>query len=453
MAWVNGANAGLLVDLYELTMADAYLGERFNPSATFDLFVRRLPPERNFLVACGLEQALEYLEGLRFGADALEALRGLRLLSDTFLDYLAGLHFTGEVWAFEEGDVAFGQEPLLRVTAPLIEAQVVESFLLNVITLQTMVASKAARLALACAGRPFVEFGMRRAHGADAALKGARAAFVGGAVGTSDVLAAATWGIPTSGTMAHSFVSAFPSELEAFRAFARHFRERSILLIDTFDTVQGAHHAARVAEELTASGVALRGVRIDSGDLADDTRRVREVLDAAGLKDMLIFLSGDLDEHRIRELLEAGVPVDAFGVGTQLATSGDAPSLGGVYKLSEVGDTPRMKLSRDKVTHPGRKQVLRFFEEGRAARDVISLEGETIPGGVPRLVKVMEKGRRLAPQLPLVALQERCRREVDALPESLRALTPAERPYPVELSPMLAALLERTRKELERHLP
>ncbi|HLH27519.1 MAG TPA: nicotinate phosphoribosyltransferase, partial [Acidimicrobiales bacterium] len=302
----------LLVDLYELTMSASYLAEGVTGDATYELFFRALPGVRNYLVACGLAEGLDYLESLAFTEEDLAYLAGLGLFGDPFLAHLADLRFTGEVWAVPEGEVVFAGEPVLRVTAPIIEAQIVETYLLNVINVATSIASKAARVATACAGRTFVDFSARRDHGPDAAMIAARSSFVGGASATSNVAAGARWGIPLSGTMAHSYVLAFASEEDAFRAFARTFPEPT-LLIDTFDTLNGARTAAAVASDTT-----VRGVRLDSGDLADLSRRVRRILDDAGHPEVQIFASGDMDEYRIAALLTGGAPIDGFGVGTQL---------------------------------------------------------------------------------------------------------------------------------------
>ena len=445
MSWVTDRNAAILTDLYELTMAASYYARRMNGPATFDLFVRTLPERRNFLIACGLEQALDYLEGLHFEADSLDYLRSLGIFSDDFLEYLAQLRFTGEVWAVPEGQVAFAQEPLLTVTAPLIEAQLVETFLLNCITFQTMIASKAARVALACGGRAsFVDFSPRRDHGADAALKAARAAFVGGASATSNVLAGRLYGIRVSGTMAHSYIMAFENEAEAFRTFARHFPDRAIFLIDTYDTEAGAQRAAAVAGELAPEGIEVQAVRLDSGDIAALSRSVRGIFDTAGLGDVKIFVSGDMDEYRIKELLDAGAPVDAFGVGTQLGTSGDEPTLGGVYKLVADERRPKIKLSTGKVTLPGRKQVHRYQEAGRYLHDLIALHEER-HDGEPLLARVMERGRRTGPREPLEALRERRRGAVACLPEPLRSLT-QRHAYEVRLSGRLEALVDEMRR-------
>ncbi|MDP9067182.1 MAG: nicotinate phosphoribosyltransferase [Actinomycetota bacterium] len=451
MPWVSAANAALLTDLYELTMAASYHSRGMNAEATFDLFVRELPPRRNFLVTCGIEEALSYLEDLRFDDESIAYLRSLGLFQESFLEYLGDLRFSGDVWAMREGEIAFAREPLLRVSAPLIEAQIVETFLLNCVTFQTMVASKAARVAIAAADRKFLDFSLRRDHGADAGLKAARASFIAGATATSNVLAGHLFGIPVSGTMAHSYVMAFGSEIEAFRAFARDFPDRTILLIDTFDVAQGAQRAVQVARELAASGFTLKGVRIDSGDLAALSHEVRAILDEAGMHETQIVLSGDLDEYRVKEMLDAAVPVDAFGVGTQMGTSGDAPYLGGVYKLVAEGGIPKVKLSAGKVTLPGIKQVYRSAENGRFVGDIISLEDEVVEGTRPLLQPMMAKGRRLHPPEDLHMTRERCAASLSQLPDALRDLGPQPVTYPVSLSEPLEALARQAEQSLATH--
>jgi nicotinate phosphoribosyltransferase len=448
MTWVTDDNAALLTDLYELTMADSYFRAGMTGEATFDLFVRKLPHRRNFLVACGLGEALNYLENLRFSEQSLAYLQSLRMFSDRFLEYLETLSFTGTVWAIPEGEVAFATEPLLRVTAPLVEAQIAESFLLNCITFQTMIASKAARMTIACAGKSFVEMSLRRAHGADAALKAARAAYVGGAAATSNVLAGSFYNLPVMGTMAHSYVMAFEDELHAFRTFAGHFPDRAVLLIDTFDTEEGARTAVRVAHELAGSGRRLQGVRLDSGDVALLSRSVRKILDHDGLSDVNIVVSGDLDEYQIRELVEQGTPIDSFGVGTQLGTSGDEPFLGGVYKLVEEGGRPKIKLSTGKLTIPGKKQVFRVREGERYHHDVMALEDEAIDGD-PLLEPVMSCGRSTLKPQPLERLQRRCLAALDSLPGPLSSLVHRAQ-YPVHYSEGLSAIIARSRTAVAR---
>lgn len=423
MAWVDDSNAALLTDMYELTMASAYRDNDMHERATFDLFVRRLPEERSFLVVCGLEDALDHVERLRFSEDALSWLSTQSIFRRDFVESLRDFRFTGDVWAVPEGEVVFANEPLLRVTAPIVEAQILESFLLNCVLFQTMVASKAARIALACKDSGFVDFSLRRDHGADAALKAARAAFIGGATGTSNLLASRTYGIPPSGTMAHSWVMAHDSEEAAFLQFARSFPYRAILLIDTYDTLEGARRAARVGIRIRSEANQLAGVRLDSGDFLNESKAVRRILDDAGLPEVRIVASGDLDEYRIQELRRAGAPIDAYGVGTQLGTSGDAPSLGGVYKLAEYRGLPRVKLSPEKATLPGRKQVHRFYgDDGYFERDVLSLHGERFSGATPLLQRVMHRGRRVWAPESLMTAKERCRRAIALLPEDLRRI-------------------------------
>ncbi len=445
----------LVTDLYELTMAAAYQARGIDHEATFELFVRRLPPERRFLVAAGLDDALAGLETWCFGPGDLDYLAGLDVFPPGFVDRLGGMRFTGDVWAVPEGEAVFAGEPLVRVTAPVVEAQVVETWLLNRIASHTMLASKAARVALACGDRSFVDFSARRDHGVDAAMAAARSAWMCGATGTSLVAAGRRWGIPLSGTMAHSFVMSHDDERDAFRAYARTFPRSAVLLIDTYDTVTGARRAAEVARELAGEGITVAGVRLDSGDVAGLARAVRAVLDEAGLPEVAILASGDLDEHRIAALLAAGAPVDAFGVGTQLGTSGDAPSLGAVYKLVEDAGGPRMKLAAGKVTLPGRKQVWR-----RDDHDVVALAGEDVPGGRPLLVPVMTGGRRTAAE-SLDRIRRRAMDTLAWLPPALRSLEPelgsggaadtapgpdAPPAWRVEVSPGLGELAARARR-------
>jgi len=448
--WINDSNVALLNDLYEFTMAASYCARGMNWDATFDLAVRSMPSNRNFLVAAGLEQALHFLETFHFDREAIDALSSLQLFNQKFLSTLGTLRFTGEVWAVPEGELVFAGEPLLRVTAPLIEAQLVEPFLLNCITFQTMVASKAARLTLACAGRPFYDFSLRRDHGADAAMKAARAGFIAGAAGTSNVLAGSLYGIPLSGTMAHSYVMTFGDEISAFESFARDFPERAILLIDTFDVLEGTRHAIRVALRLRAEGISIRGVRIDGGDLVEESKQVRGLLDAAGLREVIIVASGDLDEHRIAHALAAGAPVDAFGVGTHLGTSADAPYLNGIYKLAQDAHGPKIKLSPGKATLPGRKQILRFERDGRYLRDLIALEDERIEGARPLLRRVMQRGQRIEPAEPLPVIRDRCAVALTRMPPELASLRSADSPYPVAISSGLSELDARARAHFSR---
>jgi nicotinate phosphoribosyltransferase len=450
MSWVDDANAALFVDLYELTMAASYHAHGLDEPATFDLFARDLPPGRGYLVSCGLDTALDYLERLRFDEDTLAYLRSLEMFDESFLAQLGSLRFTGDVWAILEGELVFPNEPIVRVTAPLVEAQIVETFLLNCLGYQTMIATKAARVATACGGRRFVDFSPRRDHGTDAAVKTARASYVGGASGTSLVLAGQAYGLALSGTMAHSYVMRFDSEADAFLTYARDFPGHSIFLIDTYDTIKGAHTVVEVAGKLEPE-LLPRAVRLDSGDLATLAPAVRRILDDGGLTEVQILASGDLDEYRIAALLASGAPIDSFGVGTQLGTSGDASHVGVVYKLVEDASGPKVKLSTDKVTLPGRKQVFRRTDDdGMLHSDVLALQDETVSDARALLTPVMRSGERVGDREQLDALRDRCRDAVGELPARLRALEPEGAPYEVQLSAGLDDLVGRLHERLEK---
>ncbi len=418
--------AALFTDLYELTMAAALFreGGRIGGMATFSLFVRRLPPVRGFLVAAGLEDTLEYLRGFRFGGEALEWLRTLGRFEPVFLDHLAGVRFSGNVRAVPEGTILFADEPLLEITGPLLEAQLVETAVINFCHVQTVLASKAARSVLAAGGRTLAEFGLRRSHGMDAGLKAARSAMLVGFDATSDVLAGRTWGLPLTGTMAHSFVTAFASEIEAFRAYASASPDGAVLLLDTYDTVAAAHLAVEVARELSAAGHRLAGVRLDSGDLAVLSRQVREVLDTGGFPDVQIVVSGGLDEHDIAALISAGAPIGAFGIGTRLNVSADAPSLDLVYKLVRLGGRDVLKLSPGKETWVGGKQIVRRLgADGRLAGDTLALEEEAVPAGATGLLEpVMQGGALLRPHPTMAEMRTHCAGQLASLPDGLRRL-------------------------------
>ena len=405
----------LLTDLYQLTMLQSYWRRGMSEPATFDLFVRHLPANRRFLVACGLQPALGYLASLRFGRDAIDYLRSLERFNPEFLAWLGKLRFTGEVWAISEGKIAFAGEPLLRVTAPLPEAQLVETFLLNTVLYATGVASKAARVVLAAGGRDVVDFSPRRDHGVDAALTAARSSFIAGCAGTSNVLAAKMYGIPVVGTMAHSYVMAFDDETEAFRAYAEEFPDGAVLLVDTYDTEEGVRRAAEVGREMAARGHTLRGVRLDSGDVIALARAARRILDDAGLQHAQILVSGDLNEWRVQEIVASGAPVDSFGVGTEMGVVADAPALPGVYKLAEYAGQGRKKRSPLKETLPGRKQVWR--RDGFA--DVIGLEAERVDGARPLLERVMSAGE-IERDATLTEARERSAASLATLPAALR---------------------------------
>jgi len=441
-------HSALLTDLYELTMAAAYFENNARATATFELFIRNLPPDRGYLLLAGLEQALDFLENLRFAPEEISWLRRhpvFARVSDAFFDYLKEFRFSGEVWAIPEGTPVFAEEPLLRVTAPIIEAQVVETYLLTAITFQTMVATKAARVVEAAQGRGVVEFGSRRAHGPEAGVLAARAAYLGGCLGTSNVEAGFRFGLPTYGTLAHSFVMSYEEEEESFRQFTRVFPQHTVLLLDTYDTLAAV-------DKIIELGLRPPGVRLDSGDLVELSRKVRRRLDGAGLRETKIFASGDLNEYLIAELVAQGARLDFFGVGTELATSKDAPALGGVYKLVEVladgRPRHRAKFSEAKVTYPGRKQVFRFCEPaGRYHHDLIARAEENYPEGEPLLACVLREGRRIAPSPGLGEIQQRAKANLERLPERYRRLRNAPA-YPVGISRALEELLEEVRQKV-----
>lgn len=444
---MSSENSVLLTDLYQLTMLQTYHSGRMNEPAVFELFIRRLPAERGFLLAAGLEQALDFLENLQFTAEELDWLDRSGRFSPDFVASLETFRFTGEVHALPEGTVFFANEPILRVIAPLPQAQLVESRLINLIHYQTLIASKAARCVLAAPGKLLVDFGMRRAHGAEAALLSARADYLAGFAGTATVLAGLRFGIPLYGTMAHSLIQAYDSEMDAFEGFAAAQPNNVVLLIDTYDIEAAAHKVVTLAPRLSAHGITVRGVRIDSGDIAEHARRVRPILDAGGLSQAILFGSGDLDEYRLRELLAVDAPLDGFGVGTRLDASTDAPTLEMVYKLQEYAGKPRRKRSEGKATWPGRKQVYRQSgEDGVFTGDCLGLEAHPQPGQ-PLLQAVMRDGQRLAPPESLDTIRQRVRHQLAALPSALRSNQTAPLPYAVDIAPELRQLTAQLDRE------
>ena len=449
--FVDENSMSLLTDFYELTMCAGYFENHKTEPANFDLFIRRLPPNRSYFVFAGLEQVLLYLKNMQFTQQQINYLREQHLNED-FLNYLRDFKFTGEVWAVPEGTLVFPEEPLIRVTAPIIEAQLVETFILNTINLQTTLATKAARVVTAAKGKSVIEFGLRRTQGTDAGMKAARCSYLAGADGTSNVLAGMQYGIPVFGTMAHSYIMFFDSEIEAFRTFAKFFPKNSTFLIDTYDDLKGAENAATVAKEMEKQGCKLNAVRLDSGDLATLSKKVRRILDKHGLNYVKIFASGDLDEYTIQQLVKQDAKIDAFGVGTRMSTSEDRPYIDAVYKLSgkiENGTfVPTMKLSKGKITLPGKKQIFRQKDRnGKYAKDIIGLEDEKVKGQ-PLLVKIMEKGN-ITYNLPtLKEIRNATLRNLSEIPDKYRKLVRASS-YPVELSHQLMKIKKRLTSQIK----
>jgi nicotinate phosphoribosyltransferase len=436
----------LLTDLYQLNMMQAYLDHADTKAAVFEFFVRKLPARRGFLLNAGLEQALDFLQQMRFSSDDLEWLASSGRFGTNLIDYLRELRFTGDVHAMPEGTVFFANEPILRITAPLPLAQLIETRLMNIVQLQLLVASKAARMLLAAPGKLMVDFGLRRAHGAEAGLMAARASYIAGFAGTATVLADKVFGIPIFGTMAHSFIEAHDDEKAAFEMFARSRPDNLTLLIDTYDTQAGARKVVALAPALAARGITVRAVRLDSGDLIALSKSVRRILDQGGLADVRIFASGGLDEDAVTHLLRAGAPIDGFGMGTSLTTSSDVPSLDCVYKLQEYAGLPRRKQSIGKQTWPGRKQVWRTYDHaGRMCGDVLSVETDQ-QEGEPLLHLVMQGGRRVAASPKLADIRARAERELMRLPEPLRRLETQN--YPVEVGQSLSRLAAEVDKRL-----
>jgi nicotinate phosphoribosyltransferase len=438
----------LLTDLYQLNMIQAYLDHGDTATAVFEFFARTLPARRGFLVAAGLEQALDFLQDLRFSAAEIEWLNGTGRFKQNLLDYLREFRFSGDVHAMPEGTVFFANEPILRVTAPLPQAQFVESRLIHILHFQSLVAAKAARMRLAAPNKLLVDFGLRRAHGAEAGLMAARASYLVGFAGTATVLAGEMFGIPLYGTMAHSFVEAFDDELAAFEAFARSRPDNIVLLLDTYDSAAAARKVVALAPRLKAAAIAIRGVRLDSGDLVALAKSVRGILDQGGLADVTIFVSGGLDEDSLATFARADAPIDGIGIGTSMTTSSDVPAIDCVYKLQEYAGVARRKRSENKATWPGRKQVWRRYgADGRMVGDTLALEGHDKPGQ-PLLQPVMQGGRRLRPTPPLDEIRQHVTRELQRLPEALRRLEPGTT-YPVEVAAELVTLAA----DVDRRMP
>jgi nicotinate phosphoribosyltransferase len=436
--------SALFTDLYELTMAQAYAVEHMDQAAVFELTFRRMPGKRNFIVAAGIGDVLDFLTNFRFNREDLDYLRKRRDCSEVFVQQMEGLRFTGDVYALPEGTLVFPNEPIVQVVAPILEAQLMETFVLNQIHFQSLAAAKAARVVGAAKGRSVVDFGSRRAHGTDAALKVARATYLAGGAGTSNLLAGQIYGIPVFGTMAHSYVQAHDSEAASFEAFADLYPETT-LLVDTYDTLEGVRKVIDLSRKL-GERFRVRAVRLDSGDLGSLASQTRRMLDEADLKHVTIFASSSLDEYQIHDLVTAGAPIDAFGVGTKLAVMEDASHLDMAYKLVEYGGKGRLKLSTKKVLYPGRKQVFRRVEAGHMEYDLIGRFDEELPG--ERLLQpVMRRGRPTG-EVDLEESRRRFHRELQRLPDHLKTLESSSDPYAVRFSERLQEDLDRIRREL-----
>jgi len=447
--FLSESSLGIVTDLYQLTMAAGYFDNKIRDIATFELSVRQLPENRSYLIVAGIEQSLHYLAQMKFSDDTIKFLKDLPIFSHVsrnFFEYLKNFKFGGDIYAMPEGTIAFAEEPIMRITAPIIEAQIIETYLLSTINFQTLIATKASRIVHAARGRDVIDFGTRRAHGPQAGILAARACFIGGCKGTSNIFAAYKLGIPAMGTIAHSWVMAFKNEQDAFYKFYKIFPDNTNLLIDTYDTLTGAKHAATIGRKLI-------GVRIDSGDLVKLSKRVRKILDNKGLRHVKIIASGDLNEERIDYLLRNDASVDSFGVGTEMVTSKDAPALGGVYKLVELEHNnksiPKMKFSKDKITYPGKKQVYRSFDkDGNFTADVIGLEDENNKGA-PLLIQAIKKGK-LYYKLPSIhEIQENAINNLSRLPEPFKRLKKAKT-YPVTKSNKLESKMNKIKTALTK---
>ncbi len=444
-------NALLLTDLYELAMLEAYHASDMDEEAVFDFFVRELPPGYGYLVAAGLAQVLSTLRDAQFSDEELAWAADSGQFGDAFLEYLRAFRFTGSVHAMREGTPFFPDEPMLRVTAPLPQAQLVETRIINLLQFQTLIATKASRCVHAAPDKLLVDFGLRRAHGAEAGLMAARASWLAGFAGSATVLAAPRFGVPIYGTMAHSFIEAHDDEMVAFERFARTRPKNLVLLIDTYDTEGAARRLIGLAERLAEDGIQIQSVRLDSGDLGQHARQVRRILDDGGLTDVQIFASGGLDEHRIAALLADGAPIDGFGIGSKLDTAADTPYLDCAYKLCEYAGQPRRKHSEHKATWPGRKQVVRRYDaNGRMAGDRVQRDDEPADGE-PLLELVMEFGEPVSPVPTLTESRQHCAEQLGRLPDALRALD-ADAGYPVDFSDRMHALAREADVHIEQQL-
>jgi len=445
---MNPLTSPLLTDLYQLTMLQGYIDHDMHGEAVFEFFIRNMPESRNFFVSAGLETVLDFLEECRFSDEELVYLEGTGRFTEGLLQYLREFRFEGDVHALPEGTVFFPNEPVIRITAPLPEAQLIESRIINIIHFQSLIATKAARCYLAAEGKAsLIDFGLRRTHGAEAGLFAARASYIAGFTGTATVIAEPLYGIPIFGTMAHSFIEAQKNEKEAFINFALSNPGNVTLLIDTYDTLKGAEKVVETAAFLKKSGVKINAVRLDSGDLAELSRKVRTILDDGGLRDVHIFVSGNLDEFMIRDLFEKGAPIDGFGVGTRLDTSADIPYFDCAYKLTEYGGEPKLKKSEGKATLPGPKRVFRTYEGSVMSKDIITIDKDK-KKGTPLLRQFMKKGKRLEAPRPLEEIKHYTLHEYETLSPELKSLEKSA-PYPVEISDELARL----KQDVEEKLP
>ncbi len=438
--FVNEDNMGLLTDLYELTMAQVYFDKNMNKTAIFDFYTRPVE-NRSYLINAGLEQLIYYLLNIKFTDEDINYLRSTGKFSEDFLNFLKDFKFTGNIYAIEEGEVIFPNEPIIQVEAPLIEAQIIETFLINTMQISILVATKAMRCYSVAKGTPLVDFGLRRAHGTDAGMKAARSSYIGGFLGTSNVLAGKEFGIPIFGTMAHSFILAHDSEEEAFENFAKRYPDNAIFLVDTFDTIEGTKKAIKVTKKLGMK--TFKGVRLDSGDILNLSKEVRQLLDENGYEKAMILVSGGINEYKIKELLDKGAPIDAWGVGTELVVSADLPYLDCAYKLVEYDGKPKMKFSPHKVTLPFKKQVYRFYKDGLFEKDIICAYDESFDG--KPLLKQYIKDGKLVEELPsLKEIQQKAINSLNSLPEEFKDITKT-----VYYLPEISPKIENEIKELQ----
>ncbi len=445
--FVNGQNMALLTDMYELTMAQSYFNAGMNDIAVFDFFARRTK-NRSYLLSAGLEQVLYYLQNIRFCDEHIAYLKESGRFSDDFLSYLKKFRFSGDLYAVDEGEILFENEPFITVEAPLIEAQIVETFIINTMQLSILVATKAMRCRSVAQDTALVDFGLRRAHGTDAGMKAARCAYIGGFAGTSNVLAAKTFDIPAFGTMAHSFILAHESEEKAFSHFLKTYPENSILLVDTFDTINGVRHAVEAVKRAGLRN--FRGIRLDSGDIETLAKKSRQILDSAGFEKAMIFVSGGLNEYKIKELMQKRAPIDGWGVGTELVVSADTPYLDCAYKLVEYRGRPKMKLSPEKVTLPSRKQIFRKYENGIIAEDKIALIDEKIDGS-PLMKRYIHRGRIVMDPPSLEAIRKKAQESFDSLPPKVREIEKSRMPAP-DLGPGLSRIMKKLQADIEKSL-